>query len=170
MLTRTSWLPLSTDGIGWCSREPWTECGQTGEDLLHPSVPHSRFALLLSGPVLSPDAQGCCVAFVFQFDLAAPFTALSTSITPHSLLTMTNDRAVAQAHRRDRCSKPVQVIWYLWWTAALGQISSECFGVACYCSTVIITYLPGLVLYNRPVNGRSNSGLGSTPAPKINRQ
>jgi hypothetical protein len=53
--------------------------------------------------------------------------------------------------------------------AALGQVSSEYFGFPCH------SFIPPTApqsspstiqgWYNRSINGRSNSGLGSTPAP-----
>jgi hypothetical protein len=50
---------------------------------------------------------------------------------------------------------------------ALGQFSSEYFGFPCH------SFIPQIIPQSSPsiiqgwYNGRSNSGLGSTPAPKI---
>jgi hypothetical protein len=54
--------------------------------------------------------------------------------------------------------------------AVLGQVSTEHFGFPCHTFIPLIApqSSPFIIWgwYNRPINGRSNSGLDSTPAPK----
>jgi hypothetical protein len=57
---------------------------------------------------------------------------------------------------------------------ALGHVFAECFCFPCH-SFIPLTapQSPPAIMqgwYNRPINGRSDSGLGSTPVPQINRQ
>jgi hypothetical protein len=55
---------------------------------------------------------------------------------------------------------------------ASGQVYPEYFGFTCHSLTQVIApqSSPSIIQdwYKRPINGRSNSGLGSTTAPQIN--
>jgi hypothetical protein len=58
--------------------------------------------------------------------------------------------------------------------AALRQVSTEYIGFPCHIFVPLIapksTPSVSQSWYNRPINARSNSGLGSTPAPEINKK
>jgi hypothetical protein len=57
--------------------------------------------------------------------------------------------------------------------AELGQVCSEYFGFPCHSFDPVIAPEPSYVIqgsYNRPINGGRNSGLVSTPAPKIDKK
>jgi hypothetical protein len=57
--------------------------------------------------------------------------------------------------------------------ATPGQVFSKYFGFPCHSFTPLTApqSSPFIIKgwYYRPINGRSNSGLGSAPAPKINK-
>jgi hypothetical protein len=64
-------------------------------------------------------------------------------------------------------------MWDLWWTEAHwgGYSPSASVSLATHStdsSTAITIYHPGMI--QQTINGRSNSGLGSTPAPLINKK
>jgi hypothetical protein len=77
-------------------------------------------------------------------------------------------------HRRYPGSSPGQVMWYLWWTAVPRQVFSKYLSFPCHSFIPLIVPQPSSSIiwswYNRPINGRSNSGLGSTPALYINKK
>jgi hypothetical protein len=77
-------------------------------------------------------------------------------------------RSVPGPHPCGLGSSPSQIIGDLCWATALGQVFSEYFGFSCHSFIPLIASQssPSIILgrYNRPIYGRSDSGLGSTTA------